>query len=86
VERRALLDLRLALRANSRCDRILPMMEASNHGGIMPVAKFGPTSDWAGKKITREGDAASNGGLRHLRPLAVTCRRCGIYGLKPHEA
>jgi hypothetical protein len=31
-------------------------------------------------------DAASNGGLRLLRPLAATCRRCGIHSREPHAA
>ena len=84
VERGTLLDLRLGLFANSRCDRVLPMMEVSNHGGIMPVAKFGPTSDWAGKNVTREGDAASSEGLRSLRPLAAVCGRRSIHTLGPH--
>jgi hypothetical protein len=38
---------------------MLPIVNVSNQGGIMAVAKFWRTSEWAGKKITREGDVGA---------------------------
>jgi|BarGraNGADG00312_2_1021985.scaffolds.fasta_scaffold314939_1 hypothetical protein len=38
---------------------MLPIVYVSNQGGIMAVAKFWWTSEWAGKKIIREGDVGA---------------------------
>ena len=37
----------------------------------MAVAKFGPTSEWAGKKITREGDTFAAEDHGEISPTAI---------------
>jgi hypothetical protein len=37
----------------------------------MAVAKFGPTAEWAGKKITREGDIFVVQGDGEISPLVI---------------
>jgi len=37
----------------------------------MAVAKFGPTSEWAGKKITRDGDVFVAQGHGEISPSAI---------------